>query len=144
MDGTLAICGSMSFLREMQDLADELVRVGYSCLLPMREDSQGDTRPSPTLKRGYIDQHLQKITRSDAVLVANFEKRGVSGYVGPNTLMEMAFAYALHKPIFVLNPLGEQPCKEEVLAMQTSNLEGKLANLEMMPRGSQDSLPQSV
>ena len=41
----------------------------------------------------------------DAVLVLNYEKNGVAGYIGAGVLMEMAVAHSLGKPIFILFPL---------------------------------------
>lgn len=62
--------------------------------------------------------------RIDGVLLANFTKREIEGYVGANTLIEVAFAYALTKAILVLNFLRAQSCRPEVLGMQTMFLHG--------------------
>ncbi len=43
----------------------------------------------------------------DAVLVANYEKYGISGYIGGNTLMELGFAHVLNQRIYLLNPIPE-------------------------------------
>jgi len=48
------------------------------------------------LIRGYFE----KIKKHDCLLVVNAEKKGIKGYIGANTLIEMAFAFVLHKPIY--------------------------------------------
>jgi hypothetical protein len=58
------------------------------------------------------------------VLVANFEKHGIEGYVGPNTLVEAAFAHATGRKVAFLNRPGDQPARLEALAMMTTCLYG--------------------
>lgn len=119
----LTICGSMQFFRQMEDLKSVLESKDFFVYLPEAEESEDfyaqlSEKDKPALKRGFIDAHLEKIKRSTSILVANYPKNGISGYVGSNTLMEIAFAYALEKNIYLLNPLGDQPCKDELLALE--------------------------
>lgn len=66
-----------------------------------------------------IDDHFSKIARSDAILVANYPKHEIDGYVGGNTLMEMAIARYLKKKIYVLSPISSKlSYKEEILGMR--------------------------
>lgn len=130
----ITICGSMAFSDQMRQLGHQLERMGFIVLSPLEEEEEAHyeilTEQAQTkVKRQFIDKHLDKIKPSDAVLIANFEKRGIPGYIGANTLIEIAFAYAFEKRIFVLNPVGEQGCKVEVLGMQSLNLAGDLRNL---------------
>jgi len=120
----ISICGSMQFFDGMQKLATLLRRQSHVIFLPEAEELA-----SAVPKRRYIDAHLEKIRMSDAVLIANFPKRGIDGYVGPNTLMEIAFAYALGKRIYLLHSLGDQGCKEEVSALDAEVLNGDVSEL---------------
>ncbi len=121
----------------MAALRQELACTGYVVFTPLEEEEaeiEYDTLPErqqAIIKRRLIDAHLEKIKNSDAVLIANFTKKAIEGYIGANTLMEMAFAYAFQKPVFVLHTLGEQNCKVEALGVQTANLRGKLSNLDL-------------
>jgi hypothetical protein len=45
--------------------------------------------------------HFKKVLDSDAILVTNFEKNGVEGYIGGNVLMEITLAFHYKKPIFI-------------------------------------------
>ena len=136
MKKVISICGSMQFFQRMRHLKRDLEMQDYSVFLPEAEESESyyKTLPAserPALKQKFIDAHLKKIRASDAVLIANYEKRGVRGYIGPNTLMEIAFAYALRKPIFLLEPMAEQPCKDEVDGLAAACINGRLDSLAM-------------
>ena len=51
------------------------------------------------------------------MLLANYSKNGIDGYIGANSLMDAAFAYALGVPVAYLKPVGEQPCRLEALSI---------------------------
>ena len=131
MNGRVCICGSMTFIDEMEALALTLEEKGYHVDLPMREeDGVSWSSLSPEAARArkatFIDAHLEKIRVADVVLIANYRKHEVDGYVGANSLMEAAFAYALGKPVAVLYPVGDQPCQLELQATSALTLEGDL------------------
>lgn len=130
----ISVCGSMTFADEMLELRQQLIALGQVVFLPAYEEHKVDYQGVPDADLGrakgaFIDQHLGKIRESDAVLLANYTKHGVMGYIGANTLIEAAFAYALGKRIFVLNEIGEQPCRPEMLGMRAVVLGGDLARL---------------
>jgi hypothetical protein len=55
---------------------------------------------------------------SDAILVCNFDKKGIKNYIGGNTLMEIGFAHVNDKKIFLYNPIPEDvPYVDEIKAM---------------------------
>jgi hypothetical protein len=112
----------MAFVGEMEALAEVLRDAGYEVDTPVREEKAIDWNAmsddqSCELKRSYIDGHLARIKHSDLVLIANYSKNGVEGYIGANSLMEAAFAYALDVPVAYLKPVGEQPCRLEALSI---------------------------
>ena len=134
---TITICGSMAFSEQMVQLRQALEQQEFRVFTPVDEEGTANynslsDREQAILKRQFIDSHLEKIKKSDAVLIANFAKRGIDGYIGANTLMEMAFAYAFHKQVIILYPVGEQQCKVEALGLQTANLAGHLENLRLL------------
>ncbi len=65
------------------------------------------------IKGDRMRGHFQKIIESDAILVLNYDKNGVSDYIGGNTLMEMALAWHLSKKIFLINPIPKELSYEE-------------------------------
>jgi hypothetical protein len=136
----IAVCGSMDFFNEMDSMRVELEALGLKASIPAPEEIKIDCSAASDgqlarVKKQFIDEHLAKIRRADAILIANIEKRGIDGYIGANTLMEAAFAYALGKRIFVLHPIGEQPCRPEMLGLGPELLSGDLKKLKrkLMP-----------
>lgn len=66
------------------------------------------------------------------MVIANYEKRGVEGYIGGNTLMEMGVALYARKPIYLLNPVSsELSYKAEILGMQPILLDGDLHQIPL-------------
>lgn len=49
------------------------------------------------VENDLIREHFRNIDRSDAILVINYEKKGVPGYVGGNTFLEMGHAFSQGK-----------------------------------------------
>lgn len=78
------------------------------------------------LKKSLIDEHIERIKNSDAILVLNFDKNGIKNYIGGNTFLEMGFAYVLGKKIFLLNPIPDISYNEEIEAMKPIVLYGNL------------------
>jgi len=50
----------------------------------------------------------------------------MKNYIGANTFLEMAFAYILKKPIFILNNIPEQPNTVEIEGLKPILLNGNL------------------
>jgi hypothetical protein len=131
---TIAICGSMAFLDEMEQIACTLSGFGCEALTPVREEHGLDwtslSRPEMlALKKSYVDIHLDKIRRADAVLIANFSKHGVEGYVGPNTLMEAAFAYGAGIPVLFLHDPFHQANGLECASISRECVNGDVAGV---------------
>jgi len=146
----ITICGSMVFYKEMKEAQATLESRGHEVLIPLLENelppeygggraiafgayieekggidnfSEGDSIWD--FKAAAIKDHFDKIEWSDAILVVNHEKRGVSGYIGGNTLMEMGLAFYLKKPIYLLNAVSSELLyKQEVMGMKPILLAG--------------------
>lgn len=152
----ITLCGSIGFYLEMERVRDELKEYGHQVKIPELalevpqefgggkkvyfgqyiEDHGGmDAFPDDhkiwDLKEGAIRDHFEKIEWADAIVVVNPEKRGISGYVGGNTLIEIGVAFYLKKHIFVLNPVSpELSYKQEILGMKAQVLDEDLSNVE--------------
>lgn len=116
----------------MREVGEQLVANGHTVSLPIAaEDNaygKGDTADS-LLKKHYIDEHFAKINASDAVLIVNEEKNGIAGYVGGNTLIEMALAYSQGLEVFLLNAVPEVSYATEIRGFQPIVLNGDLSTL---------------
>ena len=138
----------------METLQKELEALGHEVEIPLLDDETtalaGDRKVNfaqhiadrggidafaPTdkiwdIKEGAIKHHFKKEEWCDAVLIANYDKNGIEGYVGGNTLIEIAIAYYLKKPIYILNPVSsELSYKVEILGMKPTFLNGDLKKI---------------
>jgi len=134
----IAICTSMVFTDRMLEAKKALESRGHKVYVSEFADAyvgkglEESERLAIVHKKenDAIRVHWEKIKKSDAILVLNYDKRGVKNYVGGNTLMEMGFAFVLNKRIFMLNPAPEIPYyKSEIEAMRPVILNGDLGKI---------------
>jgi hypothetical protein len=72
-----------------------------------------------------------EIAKADSVLVLNYQKHGVDNYIGGNVLIEMAIAFYLGKPIYILNDIPqESPFVEEIIGLNPVVLHGSLESIK--------------
>lgn len=138
------ICGSISAAEEILAAQRELEALGHEVEVPLsvkdaalrrkdaelrergaREGERADVKIEHDLIRG----HYEKMKRADAVLVVNPERKGIPGYIGGNTFIEMAFAHVLRKPLSCLHALPEMAYSSELIAMRPRILDGDVRNL---------------
>lgn len=110
---TIVLAGSMLFLEKMKSLKQSFELHGIGVTLPC--DGKDD---SAKAIRGYNEAALERLQNAEVLLVVNEEKRGISGYIGSNTLIEIGMAFALHKPIYLLHEYDiAQDCADELAAL---------------------------
>lgn len=108
----ISLCGSIQHLLAMHEIKSELVKLGHFVYLPHNaekfiKNNDFSETPDAHKKNMYIKKHLDKIKKSDAVLIVNMEKNGVSGYIGGNTFLEMGFAMSVGVKIFIFNTYSQ-------------------------------------
>jgi len=77
-------------------------------------------------KQKMMKLHEPKIKRNDAILVLNFEKKGIPNYVGGGTFMEIVKAWELEKKIFFFNPLPNCSFTDELKGINPLIINGNL------------------
>jgi hypothetical protein len=148
----ITICGSIGFYTKMEQVRDELMAHGHEVKIPelaletpeefgggkkvyfgkFIEDNGGIDAFPPgheiwSLKEGAIRDHFDKIDWGEAILVVNEEKRGIAGYVGGNTLIEIGVAFYLGKKIYIMHDVSaELTYKQEILGMKPVVLNGNI------------------
>lgn len=144
----ITLCGSIAFIDEMDAVRKELEEMGHEVKMPPLEITGEDGMMMPVkeyyaLRKSAADDHtwvwskkaeamrnhFDKVAWADAILVCNYDKNGVPGYIGANTLLEMGLAFHLKKPIYLLNRIPEVSYKEEILGMQPAVIEGILSRI---------------
>lgn len=137
---TITICGSIKFFDEMVAIQKDLEARGHTVLMPVKakgvdywaSDNTSRVQAKKTLE--LINEHFNKIEKSDAILVVNITKGDIENYIGANTFLELGFAHYRDKKIYLLNPIPDQPyIIDEVLTIDPIILDGKIDNLEAAP-----------
>lgn len=125
----------MRCIDAMRSVAAALETRGHRVTLPAPwppgVDPEALSEPALVdLKAAFVDEHLHAIRSADAVLVVNADTPEARGYVGPSTLIELAFARAVGTRALLLHHVGPQPSRLEVLALRPIVLDGDLDALE--------------
>lgn len=141
---TITICCSASFYKQALEVQKELQKRGFKVKIPHTANTMkksGDfnvehyktwfKNPKDYAKKAKLmRRHFKKVLECDAILVLNYKKKNMEGYLGGNTLMEMAIAFHHRKPIYVLNPVFEtSPLYEEILGMAPVFLNGDVKKI---------------
>ncbi len=140
----ITICSSANFYKQAVEVEEYLEKQGFNVLLPATAQKMkaaddyevshyktwfGDTNDYHK-KTALMRGHFEKVAKGDACLVLNYQKHGKSNYIGGNVLMEMALAFYLGKPIYLLNEIPEESAfLEEIIGMQPILLHGKVEEL---------------
>ena len=140
----IAMCGSMTVHPKIMELASQLEAMGHTTIVPkfslfeLERIGQGESLESihGESTQAKIDEDLiryfyRQIQESDAILVVNIERKGIPGYIGGNTFLEIGFAHVLGKQVFLLHPLPEMAYTDELLAMQPTVLDGNVEKLAL-------------
>ena len=141
---TITICSSANFYRQAVKLQEELNKLDLNVIVPamatkMKESGDFEVSHYKTWfndandyhkKAQLMRNHFAEVEKADAILVLNYEKRGIQNYIGGNVLMEMSLAFWLNKPIFILNEIPEESAfEEEIKGMEPIVLHGDALSL---------------
>ncbi len=142
---TITICVSLDFTPEILGIKEKLEEMGHEVHIPptsqailrgevnlddIRREKEDGTFASRSIKDDAIRRYWRVIKDSDALLVANYDKKGIKNYIGGNALMEMGFAHVLEKPLYLLNGIPDMGYTDEIKAMQPVVLNGDLSKIK--------------
>ena len=128
----------MQFHKEMEAMRTKLQSRGFTVLVPADLDhiennesymTNDEDKISTKIEFDFIREHFKKIEQADAILILNYEKKGIAGYIGGNTFLEMGYAFGLDKKVYLLHPIPEMDYKTEMYAIQPIILDGDLDKL---------------
>ena len=122
----LTIIGSMAFYERFKVIKDILKSHGHQVVIPLPEEHYKKSNKS---KIDSMKDNNKNIEESDAILVANYEKRNMKNYIGVNSIMEIGMAFNRKKKIFILNKIPDN-CKEEFIAIGVIELNGNLKDIK--------------
>ncbi len=135
----ITICGSMQFHEEMREVKKALERMGHTVYVPKSIDlmdkvgyvhpTEDEERIEAKIEHDFIREHFRKIELADAIFVLNYDKKGITNYIGGNTFLEMGLAFWLGKKTYLLHPVPDMDYKTEMHAMQPIILYGDLTKV---------------
>lgn len=140
----IAICGSLDFTYEIQKLAEKLIKNGHQVTIPISsqkiikgeitletiiQEKEKNSLFKRAIEYNVIREYWKIIKKSDAILVANYDKNNIKNYIGGNTFLEIGFAHILNKKIYLLNSIPKMHYTSEIKAMQPIILNGKISKI---------------
>lgn len=136
---TITVCSSANFYKKVVEIQATLEKAGHRTIIPhtaekMKKSGDFDVSHYKTWfaepgdyhkKAALMRTHFNEIEKGDIILVVNEEKHGQPNYIGGNVLMEMAIAFYLNKPLYILNDVPQASSfLEEILGMEPTVLNG--------------------
>ena len=111
----IAICASMVFVEKMVQVKRQLEQIGHIVFISQfaegylgkAEEEKEKLAVHDKNEHDAIRKFWEIIKKSDAILVLNYDRKGIKNYIGGNTLMEIGFAHVLNKQIFLMNPIPD-------------------------------------
>ncbi|MFH1551507.1 MAG: hypothetical protein ABIC36_01340 [bacterium] len=139
----ITVSGSIKFAKELVDIYNQLKKAGHEPMMheqmfglaegkteQLNDTNEGMENSEIKRKYNFIKWWHDCIKSGDAILVCNFNKKGIKNYIGGNTLMEIGFAHVNDKKVFLLNPIPEKVSYvDEIKAMVDVVLEGDLKKI---------------
>ncbi len=128
----------MVFTDKMLEVKKQLEAMSHTVLISsFAEKYAGKTKREIEKLTSYdkrnndgLAEFYEQIKQSDAILVLNYDRKGIFGYIGGNTLMEIGFAHVLHKKIYLFYEIPEIPFyKDEIEATKPTILNGNLTKI---------------
>lgn len=112
----IALCHSMIFTEKALEIKAELEKMGHKVSISSfaqkyvgieSEKEREDLTVYHKNETDAVRMYWEEVKKSDAILVVNYDRRGIKNYIGGNTFWEIGFAHVLYKKIFLLNPVPE-------------------------------------
>lgn len=135
----IGVAGSMQFTEKLLETKETLEKMGHSAFISeLFQDFLGkndEEKEVVKLHQKYNKDAMRsfwdQMQGADAILVLNYDKKGIKNYIGGNTFLEMGWAYVLKQKIFLLNPMPEGLIYDtEIIAMNPIILDGDLSKIK--------------
>lgn len=110
---SVVICGSSRFALEIREFAQKLKELGVVVCEPHLYRASGGVWENisdfdkPLVASGLTHDHFYKIRMADIVYVLNKD-----GYSGVSTTLEIGYAAALDKPIYIFSEKDDEICRK--------------------------------
>lgn len=126
----VAICGSMAHKAQWLKVVKKLRDYGLVVSTPdLSENTDWSSFTDEQIidKKGWlVRRHIANIATAKAVLICNYDKKGINDYIGSNSFLEMGAGFIYGKPVYVLADIPQQDNRDEILALKPTVLHGDL------------------
>lgn len=142
----IIICSSIDFTDKIIEVKKELETLGHQVHIPFtsnrilngeftledfrKEKQEYGDGSFRKIQDDVIKKYFKLIREHDLVLIINEEKKGIKGYIGGNTFLEMGFAHVQDKPLYLYNDIPKMPYYDELIAMSPTVINGDLTKLK--------------
>lgn len=132
------IC-SKAFYPLIHGIKRTLEESGHEVLLPNCYDNPEledqmkhlSDKEHSIFKASMIRRSELVISNVDSVLVLNFSKNGIPGYIGGATFLEMYNAFRLDKSIYMFNGVSDSSLSDEIKGFSPTIINGDLSRLKL-------------
>lgn len=113
---SVVICGSKKYRSEIEKFCRDLEGLGVMVFEPSFKEPIPESAlihseyVTSKIFKGLTLEHFDWIRKAEVCYVYN-----IDDYVGVSVTLEMAYAAALGKPIFALNPKTGDPCRDVLI-----------------------------
>ncbi|MEK6811203.1 MAG: hypothetical protein AABX96_01700 [Nanoarchaeota archaeon] len=118
----ILIIGSMKFHKKYEFLKKQLEKNKHQLIIPEPDKFYNEEK---NIKLKAMQDFNKNLEKSDAILVANYEKHNQKNYIGFNSIMEIGMAFNRNKKIFILFNIPDN-CKDELEAIGSIVLNGDI------------------
>lgn len=130
----------MIFTEKALEIKSQLEKIGHQVSISsfaqayvgIRDEKQReDLTVFHKNEKDAVRMYWEEVKKSDAILVVNYDRRGIRNYIGGNIFWEIGFAHVLYKKIFLLNPVPEIDIyKSEIEATKPVIINGDLTKIQ--------------
>jgi hypothetical protein len=134
----VGVVGSMHYTEKMMSICNELKKLGHDAYMSKfaatfigkNDEEKERIKLEQKYQQDAIREDCKWVKDMDALVVANYDKYGIANYIGGNAFIEMAYAYLLEKPVYLLNPIPEVPYYgTEIIGMKPVVIDGDLTRV---------------
>ena len=131
------ICCSKHFYVNISGIKEKLEKEGNEIILnnsyeePFMEERIKSMSKEKHIewKGEMIKGQKEKVSRSDAIFVLNYDKNGIKNYIGGATFLEMYQAWEIGKKIYLLNEIPEGILRDEICAFNPKIVNSRLEEI---------------
>jgi hypothetical protein len=137
----IAIIGSMKFADDMVKIQKQLQDIGHDAVIPVGAEphltdkdfvDNLDDNLEFCITNDIMRRNFHQVADADGVLVLNYKRNGIEGYIGVSALLEMGVAHYLGKKIFLIQKtpsFNDARWAHEVAIMQPTIVHGDLTKI---------------